>query len=79
MQQITAQLNGNNGPVIQSQAVGAPAAPVDPRIEAIGLRIPKKEAKEKENDLPKPDTDVTGKSIAPAAPKGVEIDEIVTG
>lgn len=86
IQQITAQLNGNNGPVIQSQAptasptaspTAAPA-PVDPRIEAIGLRIPKKESKEKENDLPKPDTDVTGKSVAPVAPKGVEIDSIVT-
>ena len=77
VQQITAQLN--NGPIIQSQAVGTPAAPVDPRIEAMGIRVPKKEPKDKENDLPKPDTDVSGKIVTPAAPKGTEIDDIVTG
>lgn len=52
----------------------------DPRFAAMGIRLPKKASKEKETDMPKPDTDTNGKIVAADAnkPKGVAIAEIVT-
>ena len=55
----------------------APAAPVDPRLAAAGISLPQRQAKEKEADIPKADTDQRGKPVEPVQPVGKVIDDIV--
>ena len=55
----------------------APAASVDPRLAAAGISLPQRQAKEKEADIPKADTDQRGKPVEPVQPVGKVIDDIV--
>jgi hypothetical protein len=50
---------------------------MDPRLAAAGITIPQRQPKEKEAEIPKPDTDQRGKPVEASQPAGRVIDDIV--